>query len=426
MRQPITSFVAAVFVCLNVSSAPAKQATAKFVVAGVEVAGARRYTPPEVTKLSGLEPGKTVTTADLDAAIQRMAATGLFKKLNYRYATAAGRTTVTFDIEEADWTMPVVFDNFVWFKDEELIATLKQNIPSFDGTAPNTEGISNLISRELQKVIAARKIAGRIDFVPQGTIKGIDSFAFRVVDPAPKLCSIGFSGASAIKEQELVSVFAPVVGADYSRSYVTGTARGTIVDLYHRRGHWRASVAPPITALVADPSCMGAAVTLAVNEGVPYTWDRAEWTGNVALASRDLDTVMPLKSGDVANVMRIDDGIRRVHAAYGKQGYIGQRATYAPRLDETTRKAVFEIKIEEGLQFRMGTITFAGLSESDAALLGKRWQLKPGEIFDASYYDKYYAEEIQPRLPRGSRPPGVETRVDEANRVVNIRFVFGG
>jgi hypothetical protein len=87
---------------------------------------------------------------------------------------------------------------------------------------------------------------------------------------------------------------------------------------------------------------------------------------------------------------------------------------------------VFEIKIEEGLQFRMGTITFGGLSESDAALLGRRWQLKPGEIFDASYYDKYYAEEIQPRLPRGSRPPSVETRVDEANRVVNIRFVFGG
>ena len=139
-----------------------------------------------------------MTTADLDAAIQRMAATGLFKKLNYRYATAAGRTTVTFDIEEADWTMPVVFDNFVWFKDEELIATLKQTIPSFDGTAPNTEGIADLISRELQKAIAARKIAGRIDFVPQGTIKGIDSFAFRVVDPAPKLCSIGFSGRKAI------------------------------------------------------------------------------------------------------------------------------------------------------------------------------------------------------------------------------------
>jgi outer membrane protein assembly factor BamA len=425
MQQPITSVIAAIFVCLSVSSTPAKQAAAKLVVASVEVAGARRYTPPEVTKLSGLELGKSVTTADLDAAIQRMAATGLFKKLNYRYVTAAGRTTVTFDIEESDWTMPVVFDNFVWFKDEELIAALKQTIPSFDGTAPVTEGISDLISRELQKVIAARKIGGRIDFVPQGTLKGIESFAFRVVDPAPKLCSIGFSGASAIKEQELVSVFAAVVGADYSRSYVAGTARGTIVDLYHRRGHWRASVAPPAATLVSG-ACTGAAVTLAVNEGVPYTWDRAEWTGNAALSSQDLDAVLPIKSGEVANVMRIDDGVRRVHAAYGKQGYIGQRATYTPRLDETTRKAVFEIKIEEGLQFRMGTITFAGLSESDAALLGRRWQLKPGAIFDASYFDKYYAEEIQPRLPRGSKPPGMETRVDEANRVVNIRFVFGG
>ena len=391
----------------------------------MEVVGARRYTTLEVLKLSGLELGKTVTTADLDAAIRRMAATGLFKKVNYRYATAAGRTTVTLDVDEADWTMPVVFDNFVWFKDEELIAALKQNIPSFDGTAPITEGITDVISRELQKVIAARKIAGRVDFVPQGTLKGIESFAFRVVEPAPKLCSVGFSGASAIKEQELASVFAPVVGGDYSRSYIAGAARGTIVDLYHRRGHWRVSVAPPAAALVTSSSCTGAAVTLAVSEGAPYTWDRAEWRGNVAISGRDLDAAMPIKSGDVADVMRIDEGIRRVHTAYGKHGYIGQRATYAPRLDEMTRKAVFEIKIEEGLQFRMGTITFAGLSESDAAMLGKRWQLQPGAVFDASYYDKYYVEEIQPRLPRGSRPPSVDTRVDEASRVVNIRFVFG-
>ena len=75
MRQPVTSFVAALFLCVSVSSAPVKQAGAQLVVASIEVAGARRYTALEVTKLSGLELGKTVTAADLNAAIQRMAAT---------------------------------------------------------------------------------------------------------------------------------------------------------------------------------------------------------------------------------------------------------------------------------------------------------------------------------------------------------------
>jgi outer membrane protein assembly factor BamA len=426
MRHSITTFVALFLTGASALAAPAQQTNSRFTITAVEVVGVRRYKPAEVTKLSGLQPGKSVTTADLDATVQRLAATGLFKRLNYRYATAAGRTTVTLEIEEADWTMPVVFDNFVWFKDEELIAALKENVPSFDGTAPTTEGIPDLISRELQQTLAARKIAGRVEMVPQGSLnKGIESFAFRVVEPAPKLCSLAFSGTSAIKEEELTAVFAPVLNSDYSRSYVAATSRGTVVDLYRRLGHWRASVAPPAVAPVSTSSCSGAAVTLKVDEGVPYRWVRAEWSGNAAIASADLDAVMPIRAGELASVTRIDDGLRRVHAAYGKQGYIGQRATYVPRLEDVTRRAIFEIKVEEGLQFRAGSIAFPGLSAGDAALLAQRWQLKPGDVFDASYPDRFYAEEIRPRLPQGAKPPSMDMQVDEKTRVVNVRFVFG-
>jgi outer membrane protein assembly factor BamA len=426
MRHLITTFVALVLACVNGFETAAQSANAPLTVAAVEVVGVRRYTPAEVTRVSGLQTGKSITTADLDAAVQRMAATGLFKRLNYRYATAAGRTTVTLEIEEADWTMPVVFDNFVWFKDDELIAALKQHVPSFDGTAPTTDGITDLISRELQKILAARQIAGRVDFVPQGSLnKGIESFAFRVVEPAPKLCSLAFSGASVIKEQELVTVFSAVVGGDYSRSYVAATSRGTVVDLYRRRGHWRASVASPAETPVSTPSCNGAAVMVKVDEGVAYTWDRAEWSGNAAIASRDLDAIMPIKAGEVASVTRIDDGFRRVRTAYAKQGYIAQRATYVPRLDDATRKAVFDIKVEEGLQFRAGAVAFPGLAARDAELLGKQWQLQPGDVFDATYPDRFYTEVIRPRLPPGAKPPAMESQVDEKNRVVNVRFVFG-
>jgi outer membrane protein assembly factor BamA len=420
----LACFVLAAACAAGVEAVP-QQPSAPLQVAAIEVSGARRYTAAEVTRLSGLQPGKPVTAADLEAVIKRMAGTGLFKRLNYRYATAAGRTTVTLEIEEADWTMPVVFDNFVWFKDEELTAALRQNIPSFDGTVPVTEGISELVTRELQQILAAKQIPGRVDFVPQGSLNtGIERFVFRVTDPGPKLCSVAFSGASAIKEAELAAVFGATVGAEYSRQYIVGASRGTLTDMYRRRGYWRARIDPPAATLVQEPACSGASLVLKVDEGAPYTWDRAEWSGNAAIPAADLDPLLGFKAGDVADVSKLDNGLRQLKKAYGKQGYIGQRATYAPRLDDGARKAVFAIKVEEGPQFRTGTIEFPGLAPADAETLAKKWQLRPGDVFDASYPDRFFLEEIRPRLPRTAKPPSIESRVDEPNRVVHVRFVF--
>ena len=136
-------------------------------LAAVEVTGAKRYTPAEVVRLSGLAPGTSVTSAHFDAATKLMTATGLFAEISYRYTTTAGKTTVIFTIQEAEWTMPVVLDNFVWFKDDEIVAALRQRVPSFDGTAPILEGVTELLTRELQALLKAKAIAGTVEFFPQ-------------------------------------------------------------------------------------------------------------------------------------------------------------------------------------------------------------------------------------------------------------------
>src|SRR5262245_61523794 len=35
-------------------------------------------------------------------------------------------------------SVPCVFDNFVWFKDQEIIDEIRKDLPSFDGAAPET------------------------------------------------------------------------------------------------------------------------------------------------------------------------------------------------------------------------------------------------------------------------------------------------
>ena len=107
-------------------------APAEFQLGAVSVNGVSRYTPAEVTRLSALKAGQPVRPSDLDNTVKQMSSTGLFASLKYRYATSGNRLDVTFDIEEPPWSMPVVFDNFVWLRDEDLLAAVKRDVPTFE------------------------------------------------------------------------------------------------------------------------------------------------------------------------------------------------------------------------------------------------------------------------------------------------------
>jgi hypothetical protein len=320
--------------------------------------------------------------------------------------------------------VPVTFDNFVWFTDDAVRAAVSGFVPAFDGVVPPGEGVPDLISSALQALLKGRNLPGRIHFAPQADLKEhLLGYVFSVRDPAPKTCSVRVEGAAAIPQEQLLQGVS-IVDNDFSRLFVDSTAKGTLRDRYRQQGYWAAAFAPATAEL--DAGCSGVTVSLRVTEGAQFTWDRAEWSGNSALTADDLDAFMGLKPGETAALSKIDEGLRALKRAYGKRGYIAQRATYAPRLDAASRKAVFEINIAEGPQFRFGTVEFAGFPDADAAALRKKWTLASGDVFDDSYPTTFFVDVLRPALQRiaGGRQSSTEIQVDEAKRVADVRYVL--
>jgi outer membrane protein assembly factor BamA len=422
--------LAALVVCSTAVTRARAQAPSNspFQLRVIQVTGQHRYTAAEVTKVSGLEAGKPVSVTELNAAADRMAATGLFQHVKYRYTTTGRDMTVTLEVAEAEWTIPVVLDNFIWMPDEEIFSAIQQDVPSFDGTAPTLAGASDLIEGALQKLLKSRNIQGRVEFSPQLDQKTNKlQYLFSVKDPSPKICTITVEGQSAVVERQLVEALGASVGDDYSRFYITAASNGTLIDLYRQRGYWRATFAPPSAAATTTTGCAGAKVTLRVSEGPTYGWDRAAWTGNAALAATNLDALLGMKAGDVADASKIGAGLLAIRKAYSTHGYIMEAHSYKPVLDDASRRAAFEFAISEGPQFHAGPVAFAGLSDAETETLRKKWRLKPGDVYDDSYVRKFQTEETMHRQ-RGTnqspRPAKLEADVDDANHIVNVRFVF--
>ena len=95
----------------------------------VEFVGQKRLTISQLTSLSELKVGQVVDRDIFDAAAGKLLQSGLLRKLSYRVRSAKGRATITFELEEAAANLPVVFENCVWFTEEERASSIRADVP---------------------------------------------------------------------------------------------------------------------------------------------------------------------------------------------------------------------------------------------------------------------------------------------------------
>jgi outer membrane protein insertion porin family len=395
-------------------------APAEFQLGLVSVKGVSRYTPDEVARLSALKLGQPVRVSDLDNIVKQLSSTGLFASVNYRHVTYGNRLDLTLEIEEPQWSMPVVLDNFVWLRDEDLLAAVRQKVPTFDGTLPVNSEVTLYMTGVLQHVLDERHIRGQVEFtLHNNQATGKNQYLFSVKGTGLGVCALRVSGASAIPESELVAAAAELTRRDYSRLYLTELANGTLRTMYQQRGYWRAEFRDPIATIGTAPdACAGVSVTLRVDEGAPYLWDRAEWRGVSALATKELDAALGMKPGEVADVTKMETGLRRVRGAYRHVGHMQMRSTMTPRPDDATRRLVLDVAVDEGPQFRLGEVTITGLSDQDADALRKKWALKAGAVYDDTYVQQFRRDN-----GTSTRRLTVEPAIDAARKVIDLMIV---
>ena len=418
-RGRVVRLIPFAFALLLSTFAPAHSATRQKVRLGkIEVAGLQHLTTDEVVAATGLQLGQQVDERTLDEAAGRLLGTGLFSKVSYRYRTAGGAATVTFQVEELKGgSLPVVFDNFIWFSQDELREAIRRELPAFEGSAPETQGAVASITRALEGLLAARHISGQVEYATATDESGArPRHVFTVKGVRVPVCQLHFPGAAGVSEAELVKNAQPLFEMDYSQEGTAGFAASTLLPLYHQRGHLRATFAAPRATAVGTPAqegCKGGAdVTIPVTEGVLYLWDKAEWADTGALTADELDAALAMKAGEVADGLKIEKGWRAIHKAYGRKGYLAARVRSAPAFDDANRRVAYNVQIDQGAQYHMSAFVVVGLPEADAARVRGAWQLAPGAVFDMGYLEVFGRRLSALRIPGfGTRFKDIKTDI---------------
>jgi len=407
-----------------------------FKIAKIEFEGLNRMSVEETLATTGLKVGDVFNEAAADAAAQRLIDSGLFKNVGYKTSTTKDQLTIIFRVEEAKITSSrVIFDNFIWFTDTELIAAVQREIPSFDGSAPDNGDTIERVTKALQRFLHENKIEATVNYMAsQDSLNSTtQEHVFSVTGVPMPICSIHFTGTRNVADSKLLEATKPLVGADYSLKFVSAFASNTLLPMYREQGLLKAAFAPPSAKPIETQNCIsGVDLMLVVDEGAIYKWTRAEWSGNKALTLPELDTAIAMTAGQPANGIKIDKIPSLVKTAYGRKGFLAVRARTQPVFDDAAQAVSYKIDIVEGPQYRMGKLILKGFPPDASKTIEEKWKLKASDVFDESYVheftNKSLREILRPlyfeRRAQNKPAPNVKSSTSPNKTTLTVDVVF--
>jgi len=360
---------------------------AKWKLAKIEFEGLMTQNRDKVITASGLKIGETIDFDAVKAAARRLSEAGLFSKVAYRYRYSSTQIELTFEVEEAKTSKYIcIFDNFIWFTDQELKDAVKRDMPDFDGTAMDSNFVIEEIKKSLTRFLREQKISGEVAYdLNQNIVFRRSEHVFKVKDAGLRVCAAQFPGANEELQKALLKAAGEHLNTDYSRGDSDLFAYAALLPVYKQRGYLKARFQPS-KAKLGDGACANQAVILwPVEEGLQYHWEKAIWSGNQSFTAQELDAALRLKPGDIADITKIEGSWFDVGTVFGKKGFLKVGVKPEPVFDDARRVVSYQASITEGPQYRMGQVAVVGLPEEDAKRIRNAWHLKPGDVFDNDY-----------------------------------------
>jgi outer membrane protein assembly factor BamA len=371
---------------------------AKGKITEMRVTGSTRYPESAVIAASGLKIGDVVGREELQAAADRLAGFGPFSTARYRFTSKGDAVSVEFQLEEAP-TIPVWFDNFPWFTDDELTDGMKQAVALFDGTAPQQGLILDAMTDALQQMLASRNVKARVQHSIMSEPGGDHLILqFRVEGAVLRVNAVRFGDALASESLRLQSLVSELIGKPFSRFSFAVFTSEQILPLYLEKGFLRVKVGGPQARFTSDPNRPlpdNVLVIVPIEPGPVYHWTGVEWFGDAPASRSFLDPLIQFKPGDIVNGVQVIGLWHRVENEYTKYGFLEAKIVPVPVYDESALRVTYRVTVVAGVQYHMGEMIITGLSVPAEQKLRDAWQIPAGQIFNRVYFDEFLEDGLK-------------------------------
>lgn len=425
--------VAASFSVRSFAQAPSQTQTATAKIAEITVTGSQKHSAIELATASGIKVGDVVTKEQLQAAANRLANSGLVANVTYQFTTDSAGVHLVFVVQDAD-VVPVLFDNFPWFTDDELATALRKSIGVFDGTAPPQGDVLDKMTSALQDLLFSKGVHGRVEHAlmerPDGPGQVIQ---FSVTGLVVKVAGVTFTDPLATKSIDVTARLVDAVGQPYSRITMILFDYEQVRPVYLSNGYLKVTFGMPSAVLTGQTNANGektVQVTVPITTGPKYIYSGVTWSGTAAFNEMALTQMIPLTPGAVADGNKVQGAVQKIIQHYAHSGYLDTQVDAEPQFDDAGAKVSYAMKVTEGPQYKMGNLVITGLSLDGERKLRAAWNLAQGVPFDEDYFDAFVSRMKKPTPDVFGNTPvhydkiGDLLRRDVTNHTVDVLLDF--
>lgn len=257
---------------------------------------------------------------------------------------------------------------------------------------------------------------------------------------------VAFEGNRRLKTEQLQGEIESRARGTFSRATVQSDTQ-RLYDVYRRTGRYEVEIVPKT---IEQPNGR-IDLIFEINEGKKAGVRSINFVGNNAFGRQRLLDVMStaesgilswIKSNDVYDADRLNADQEAIRRLYLRAGYVDMRILSARAdFDQAANSFTIHIEIEEGPQYRIGTVDIqSNIRDVDAATLRGALKTRSGSVYNVELVDKSLEDvtlEVARRgyafatvRPRGERDPSTLTVnlvyvVEEGPRVyverINVR-----
>ncbi len=392
-----------------------------FPLRAVHVRGNASLKEAAIVSVSGLAAGQKVGKAELDAAKDKLLATGMFETVAFQFGPDSDGQccAANFEVHEITTVFPVQFEN-VPEPSADILAYLRAKNPLYGPKLPGTTQVIDYYARQVETFLASRNHPGKVIGSLVQTGKDEFKITFRTDATLPAVSAVTFTGNQEIISVKLQNAINDVAfGQPFTQDGFRQLLDAQIRPLYDAKGMVRVQFTDFTTE--PDPRVKGVLVHVKVNEGKVYK------LGNVSESTgdRDLVKLAKIKTGGTANFEEVNEGLDRVKTELRREGYMHVDGSVDREIDDKSLTVDVVLKFDKGPQYKFGKLTIQGLDLNGEPAVRKMWGVAEGKPFNA-LYPQYFLDRVrEDGIFDGLGETKAATQINEKTHVVDVTLSFG-
>ena len=405
------------------TQAPEPAAATSWPIEALTVEGNHNYTAEQILAVAGLRVGQTGGKTQFDAARERLAATGAFDNVGYRFAPAKDGKgyDATFEVTELGQLYPLRFEDLP-ATDAQLRAWLKQKDPFFGEKIPATKPALDHYLAWITEFLAARDYHEPVSVKLASDPTADLIVVFRPAKARPNVAHVTFTGTGDLPSGLLqTAMFGVAVGVPYTEQVFRLLLDTTIRPLYEARGMIRVAFPKIETSPAQDVD--GIVVAVVVDPGPVYKLGKVKFRGS-DLSSEELVKLASLKSGQAANFDQVKAAQEKVAQALRRSGYLQAASEVERDVNDTDHTVNITFQINPGPQFTLARLDIVGLDIETEPVIRKMWTIMPGNPFNPEYPDHFLNRVKDGGVFDYLKTTRSETKVNAKDNTVNVTLYF--